>query len=166
MKAINLRMTYIRIKKIQKQEYAYLVESINTERGPRQKVKQYLGKVHHLILPEFIPSEKSENTKKEFLNQLIGNHLKALNFNQTNSEIENEHIVISLENYSMQNKKSQKDIVLSLNPGFLCQFTIQRILNFKKTTDLRKDGYTLANYIKEAGLQITEKEFVQFYQLL
>ncbi len=166
MKAINLRMTYIRTKKIQKQEYAYLVESVNTEKGPRQKVRQYLGKVHHYSLPEFIPSEMSQNTKREFLNRLIGDHLKALNFNQTNSKIENEHITISLEDCSMQNKKSKKEIVLALNPGFLCQFTIHRILNFKKTPDIRKDGYTLANYFKEAGLQISEKEFVQFYQLL
>lgn len=159
-------MAYIRIKKIQKQEYAYLVESINTEKGPRQKVKQYLGKIHHFLLPDFIPSQKNQNTKKEFLNALVKDHLKALNFLEKEEKIIKENINYSLDKCSIQNIKLQKDVVLALHPGFLSNFTLQRILEFKKTRDVRKDGYTLANYFQEAGLQITEKEFVQFYSLL
>ncbi len=159
-------MAYIRIKKIQKQEYAYLVESVNTEKGPRQKVKQYLGKIYHFPLPEFIPSPKNQNTKKEFLNALIRDHLKALNFFENEKKIIKENILFSLDKCSIQNSKSQKDAVLALHPGFLSNFTLQRILEFKKTADVGKDGYTLANYFQEAGLLITEKEFVQFYSLL
>ncbi len=159
-------MAYIRIKKIQKQEYAYLVESVSTERGPRQKVKQYLGRIHHYFLSELIPSERNQNTKKDFLNSLLKEHLKALNFSETRNELVNEQIAVTLDKCSILNTKSKKEVVLALNQGFLCQFTIHRILNFKKTPDLNKDGYALANYFQEAGLQITEEEFVQYYKLL
>ena len=85
-------MAYIRIKKIQKQEYAYLVESINTEKGPRQKVKQYLGKIYHYHLLEYSPKNINGNTKREFLTSLLKNHLTALNF----MEKENKLIIVQL----------------------------------------------------------------------
>ena len=41
-------MVYIRIKRINKFKYAYLVESFQTDKGSRQKVKKYLGRVYGL----------------------------------------------------------------------------------------------------------------------
>ncbi len=159
-------MSYIRIKKIQQHEYAYFVESISTEKGPRQKVKQYLGKVEHHQLPEYSPKDTNHNGKKDFLISLVKNHLTALNFIEKENKLIKENIVFKLDKCLILNTKSEKEVVLALHPGFLCNFTLRRILDFKKTEDLRKDGNTLANFFQEAGLQITEKEFVQFYKLL
>ena len=55
-------MAYIRTKKINNNKYAYLVENKNTPKGPRQKVIQYLGRVHEFKIEKNL---EIEEPKKE-----------------------------------------------------------------------------------------------------
>jgi endo-alpha-1,4-polygalactosaminidase (GH114 family) len=153
-------MTYIRTKKISNKSYAYLVENISTKNGPRQKVKKYLGRVHHLKKQENKDITIMTNNKNEFLKQLISKHLFEFGFEKNKKNLVNDKIIFSL------NKMSFKKGVLAINEGYLCNFTIKRILEFNKTNDLQKDGTLLAKHFLTAGLPVSQNEFIQFYQML
>ena len=75
-------MAYIRTKKINGNKYAYLVEIINTDKGPRQKVKQYLGRVHELEKKKEIGEINEGNTKEEILLNLIVPELSGRGFKE------------------------------------------------------------------------------------
>ncbi|MBI4152848.1 hypothetical protein HY495_03995 [Candidatus Woesearchaeota archaeon] len=159
-------MVYLRIKKIQNKEYAYLVKSIKTEKGPRQKVLRYLGKVQRHILPEKFDKEIKKSGKKDFIRSLAQSHLNALGFSKMKGVIRKGPLIFSPKDYSLHSEKSQKEYILAFEQGYLCKYTLQRLLSFTKSDDVQQDGYTLARYFLEAGLRITEEEFVQFYSLL
>jgi hypothetical protein len=151
-------MPYIRVKKISNKPYAYLVESISTPKGPRQKVKKYLGRVFQVKKNQEITNSIEGKTKKEFLQNLIIKHLQNHGFRSNKGTL-------------VRNKLIFKDLrfnkgVLTINDGHLCNFTIDRILNFKKFNDVEKDGKILAKRFLTAGLLLSQEEFVSFYQLL
>ena len=147
-------MTYIRVKRISKYKYAYLVESVSSPKGPRQKVKKYLGKVYDV--GEVSRDSVSGKSRKEFVRELIRDVLREFN----SSEIK-----VDYDSFSFAKKSSRKDVVLKVNDGFLCEFTVNLILKFRKSGDLQKDGYKLAKYFLDAGLPVSQEEFVEFYQL-
>ena len=153
-------MVYIRTKKISNKDYAYLVENISTENGPRQKVKKYLGRVYELVKESQEPLSISVNNKKEFLRQLVVNQLQSHGFTEKGSFLIKDKI-----NFNTK-KLNFKKGVLAINEGYLCDFTINRILEFKKTKDLQKDGTKLAKLFLSAGLPVSQEEFVKFYQML
>ena len=159
-------MAYLRIKKIQNKEYAYLVKSIKTAKGPRQKVLRYLGKVQRHLLPEQFEKEIKRSTKKDFIGSLVQSHLNALGFSKMKSVMRKGPLIFSQKDYSFRSEKSRKEHILAFEQGYLCQYTLQRLLSFTKSDDVQQDGYALARYFLEAGLRITEEEFIQFYSLL
>ena len=151
-------MTYIRNKEVGTNKYAYLVENISTPKGPRQKVRKYLGKVHDLSDSH----EFAEVKEKEVLMKLIKVTLKSTGFSEKNGEYHYEGIVFNPTTLDLS--KKGKQVVISVNNGHFCNFTLLRIKNFKKTKDLTKDAQVLAKYFLDAGLLISEEEFVDFYK--
>jgi hypothetical protein len=136
-------MGYIRTKYIAGKPYAYFVEC----KGKKQKVKAYLGRVFE---SSFVGERKnvSGKSKKEFLTDFIGQ-----------VEIPPSVVVDGLSIV-----KGKKNVVVKLNDGYLCTFTLKRILTFKSTDDLQKDGELLARYFMDAGLTIRQEEFVEYYE--
>ena len=164
-------MTFIRRKKINGKEYAYLVETVKTSSGPRQKVKLYLGKVHQLENKATTDSNTTTLTinssnKKDFLRKLIIRELKKYNLKEKNKTYQNKSIVFSPKTFTLSKKTNNKPAVANINEGHLCDFTLQRISKFNKTDNLTQDATILAKYFLEAGLQISKEEFVNYYQLL
>ena len=158
-------MVYIRIKKINNGSYAYLVESKNTPAGPRQKVKQYLGKITALQLQNNSPrSEIKTKSQREFVIELVKRELQRHGFSENKHFFQYEDIIFSLQELTI--KKNNKETILHLNQGFLNTYTLQRLFSFKKTKDHTSDAPLLAKYFLEAGLPLSQQEFVQFYQLL
>jgi hypothetical protein len=160
-------MAYIRTKKISGKDYAYLVEIENTSKGPRQRVKKYLGKV--LVMENSAGEPNSERTeitaekKKEFLNQMAIRELKMKGFKKNNNRLEKEGINYSVEDLSL--RKGKKDVLLKLNEGYLSGHTLCEILNFKKSKDVNKDAVRLAKSFLNAGLLVSREEFVRYYQM-
>jgi hypothetical protein len=155
-------MSYIRTKKISDKHYAYLVENVSTSKGPRQKVKQYLGKVHNL--------EKKKDvyiTDENVLNNMILTELTSRGFNKNKEGKYNQgNIVFCPETLTITKKtksKTVKEAIIAVNEGYLCSFTLQRIINFEKSKDFHQDAYQLAKYFLEAGLQVSKEDFVKFY---
>ena len=160
-------MAYIRTKKINGNKYAYLVEIINTDKGPRQKVKQYLGRVHELEKKKEIGDINEGNTKEEILLNLIVPELSGRGFKEREHNLAYKNFIFNPKDFSLTKKtknKTSKEAVISLEEGYLSSFTVQRIINFQKTKNLNEDAHQLAKYFLEAGLQINQELFVRFYE--
>lgn len=159
-------MAYIRTKKINGNKYAYLVEIVNTNKGPRQKVKQYLGRVHELEKKKEVSEISEGNTKEEILLNLILPELSARGFNERKDNLAYKNFIFNSNNFSLTRKtknKTNKEAVIALDEGYLSTFTLQRILNFQKTKNLNDDAHTLAKHFLEAGLPISKDLFVKYY---
>lgn len=161
---------FIRIKKINKQEYAYLVENKwrkNRKNKVRQKTLKYLGRVYKL--------EKS--AKKETRNlggynnsdsgkiilELIKLELFNHDFKQLGRFIfEKNDFHVNLVKKKVTNKKTKKDICLEINNNFLCSYTLRKLLNFSPKPSLTKlqIGKQLANSFESAGIIVPKEVFV------
>ena len=161
-------MSFIRIKKINNNNYAYLVETQNTPKGPRQKVKQYLGRIYELedYNKTNIKTEIRNNNKKSLLQSLINKELSMNGFKEKKEKISNKNFSFCLNKFTITKRKNNKKVTLKLNEGYLSSFTLQRLLNFKKTNNLNQDAKSLAKYFLESGINISEENFIKFYQLL
>ncbi len=207
------KMSFIRIKRINSIEYAYLVSNVwrkrlrrtekkredmenpkdNTEKeikerpkkGSRQKVSKYLGKVVRLLLIaerkeknffEFIDVKNNanylENSKKEIINDLVRFELWKRGFENKGSEcagmIGNEEFNFDLSTTKfIGNDGNEKRIVVEMNEGFLCKYTLRSILNFKIRKDAydeREIGVELAKAFLEAGLNVPKEIFVAYFE--
>jgi len=90
--------------------------------------------------------------------------LKKLGFSKRRGDLVHQGIVFSP--FTIKKRSNNKDVVIALNKGYLCSYTVDRILKFRKTKDINKDGYKLAKYFLEAGIEISRENFVGFYQQL
>lgn len=160
-------MSFIRIKKIGGNEYAYLVENRWYKRnfkgkgkGPRQKVSKYLGRVYafnktdNIDFFTFIKIGNLEeylkdNSKEKVFRDLVEWELFRHNINK-------EEFTIDISNKKII--KGNKEISLKLNEGFLNSFTLGRLFNLKPG-----NSYYLAKCFIEAGIEIPKELFVEIF---
>ncbi len=157
-------MSFIRTKKIDGKDYAYLVENKwykrrfkGKGRGPRQKVSKYLGRVHSFNKTgniDFLTFKKinrleqylKDNNKNQIFKDLVEWELVRHNINK-------EEFTIDFTNKKIM--KGNKEISLRMNEGFLNSFTLARLFNLKSG-----DSYYLAKCFVEAGIEIPKEVFV------
>ena len=162
-------MAFIRVKTIHDKPYAYLVENVSTENGPRQKVKQYLGRIYDAsaLGEETTRDLVTGDSRKEFLLNLVLREMPGFQANKDQFNFEN--TIFCPESFTVRRSTksgSDKETILSLHGGYLSSFTLQRIIDFKKTKDVEKDARILAKYFLEAGLLISQEEFISFYEMI
>lgn len=166
---------FIRVKKIKKDgksyPYAYLVDnkwykrgSKKRGKGSRQKVVKYLGRVYSFEKVsddgffEYIKikEEDTENyirktSKNKIIKDLVrwelGRHEADKEFFLKNNKI----------------MREEKEVSLKINEGLLCTYTLSRLLNFKFLGDERKDGFSLAKYFVEAGIEVPKEIFIGIF---
>ncbi len=153
---------FVRVKKIKGQRYGYLVQNSWTSEGTRQKVGKYLGRVHK-------PEKKLNLTVKEHY---------GLNFDEflANKELKDilYHIVLlELHNHGLPKEcfdpqtltftEGNRQIVLEINQGFLCQATLEKALAYKSEDDA---GFRLAELLLGAGLAVEKDLFVALFEKL
>lgn len=157
---------FIRIKKINNQEYAYLVENYWVNNSSRQKVKEYLGKVVKPERTEFNSSIDFNSDYLDLINKLFERELLRHGFKEVKvlqgRTLELGRIKANLESFDVV--KGKKNVLLSINEGFLSKKTIQELVNFKHLEDKQKTGLKLAQAILEAGLKVSEEEFVKLFE--
>ena len=156
-------MGFIRTKKIDGKEYAYLVENKwykrkakGRGRGPRQRVSKYLGrvyvfdKVNDVDFYNFMKINDLEgylkNNKSTVFRDLVEWELFRHSINK-------EDITIDYTNKKIL--KNNKEISLRMNEGFLNSFTLNRLFGLRAG-----DSYYLAKCFVEAGIQIPKEVFV------
>ncbi len=157
-------MSFIRIKRINGKEYAYLVENKWYKRkvkgkgkGPRQKVSKYLGRVYKF----------NKTNNNDFLNFKNINDIEQYIKNNRKNEIIKDlvewelfrHNVDKEEFYiDFSNKKiikDEKEVSLRINEGFLNSYTLNRLFNLRAG-----NSYFLAKCFVEAGIEIPKEVFV------
>jgi len=167
-------MSFIRTKKIKGKEYAYIVENRWKKRGNRvkQKTKKYLGRVYRFDRTNMMDfygfynisdvEEYLKNKNKEdIINDLIKLELFNYGFQEKDGIWQKESVFFDFRNKKVYNEKN-KSIALAFNEGFLSDFTIKRILNFR--AEIEEDGYILAKLFVEAGIAVPKEVFVGYYK--
>ena len=159
---------FFRIKKIKGKEYAYIVENEWRRKGSRQKVKDYIGRVYRLNLVndiDFLQYRKIENIQSYIENNDKNNIINDLiEWELFKFGIKKEEFSIDIINAKIQ--KGKKNIALWINEGFMCDYTLKNLLEFKSEGDEEIDGYRLAKSFVEAGIKVPQEIFVGLYQKL
>ena len=185
-------MVYVRVKKFKREDgsivkYAYLVENRWKKRGTktgkkgaRQKVKAYLGKVHGLsrtgdkeFISHFAVSDVKahfdENNHDNLIRDLIRVELLNHGFIENGDFYVNGDLAVYLgDDFFIKNLKDEKDrkLVLSMNEGFLCKETFDKIAGFKARGTEEEIGLELGNALLEAGLKVPNEVFVEMVERL
>ena len=171
-------MTFIRIKKIKGIQYAYLIKNrwLKTKKQPKQKVVGYLGK---LIIPDSMLEESSEqipnpevnfydsmniiepedyidkNDVPDIIKDLVEFELKRHNMNGIEGlEIDSSKAKVMAKN---------KNVVLRLNDGYLCNYTMKRLVNFDFKGEEEEVGLELAKRFIGAGIAVPNEIFIGIF---
>ncbi len=168
---------FVRVKRRKDKEYsyAYLVENEWTEKGTRQVVKKYLGKVYELKNEENTNIDVLQLMKKtayEFTREIIIIELKKKGFKQEGERLINERyeLTINLNNFEFLTSKG-KPFVIKTNEGFMCDSTINELLKFVKNDSKEEKNKSefesrsrliksLASLFLESGLPANENYFI------
>ena len=154
---------FIRVKKIKNQNYAYLVNSKYTEKGVRQKIVKYLGKVIELKKNEKKEIKKySHLTPKQLIHELVLLELKNHGFKKNKDIFKLKKFIYNPKEHSFSSRN--KNIVLKLNNEFMCQHTISHLLNFEYNGDEEQIGLALAKAVVSSGLTIPKEAFIYLFE--
>ena len=142
-------MSFIRTKKIDGKEYAYLVENRwykrkhkGKNRGPRQRVNKYLGRVYSFNKTENIDffTFKKINNLEQYLKNNSNNKNNVfrdlIEWELFRHNIDKEEFAIDYSNKKIISKNNNKEVSLRMNEGFLNSFTLNRIFNLNSKTSL------------------------------
>lgn len=151
---------FVRTKKIKGKDYAYLVENFWSEKGSRQKVKQYIGSVRKLEKTGEVEALLDESKDYKSLARDSAKHeLLKHGFIEEEGFLKKEGIVVDL--FEGKVRDNIKNVALSLNEGFLCESTINQLLNFIPQGSNTEIGMKLANNLLEAGIKLSQEEFIK-----
>ena len=169
---------YIRTKNIPTKEafstYAYLVRSKRRHSKVKQKNLRYLGRVYkldqlELSLQEFLKEDTdsfiSNNSKRQITLKLIEFELLNHGFKQlNNNQFILGEIKVDLNKLKFKNKSSN-NLVLEINEGFLCEYTLNSMLNFKfPNLDEKECGKSLANALLNTGIKLNQELFINLFR--
>ena len=165
---------YIRIKQLKKQKYAYLVKNKRYKRRkhPKQITTKYLGrlytppKIGNKVLYEPNVEKYFKNTSSnKIIKNLMEIELINHNFKKQDKVWKQEDMTIDLSNNKITNIK-ENPIAIELNEGFLTNYTLKQLLNYKFTPEisLMQQGQTLANLLVSAGIKIEDEIFLRLFE--
>lgn len=156
---------FLRTKKVKGNDYCYLVENKAVKGKVKQKTKKYLGRVFWL-------EKKEERSFMEYmgilelgpyleksLEKVLGDLMEWELF-KVNFDVEG----LKFDKKKLKIMKGKQEVVLGVNEGFMCNFTVKRILGFEPTGDLDKDAGRLAKLFVEAGFDLEKEVFIGIYQ--
>ena len=158
-------MTFVRIKKIKGKEYAYIVENKWKSESSRQEVRGYLGRVYRFELKnliDFLQFVKTENAEKYVNENDASKIIKDLiEWEFFKFDVDRQKFSVDLTNKIIQ--IHNKNTVLLINEGFMCNFTLKNLLEFESKNNEENNGYRLARSFVEAGIRVPQEIFVGLF---
>jgi hypothetical protein len=148
---------FIRKKKINNNEYAYLVENRyhKKKKQSRQKTSKYLGKVINL-------GNSNKQTQASTINEAIINELNRFGFKESKNKLIKNGIEIDLGTFQVI--EGSKKICLELNEGFLCNLTLTNLLNFNSQNLNQKEIiHNFADAFVSAGINLHYESFINIF---
>lgn len=172
-------MAYFRVKRIKGKEYGYIVQSKwrkskkkGFKRCPKQKVKEYLGRVYKLGKEkdidfwETIDSEQAVYlrmaTKDKIIHDLVRFELLRHGFVSSEGRWVKDDILVDIGKKKIMNKLKSK-CVLAINEGHLCSYRLKRLSAYDKRGDISETGYELAKLFIGCGIDIPQDVFIEYY---
>jgi hypothetical protein len=137
---------FVRRKILKGNPYGYLVENTWTDKGPRQKVVEYLGRIHDVDEKEAMDLSSVEDA--DILSAVVEHEVS-------------EDIQVDLKKRTVQ--KNGESIVLGLNGGVLCDQTLAQVFKGLHTRNESRPGIAFATALRNAGLRIDKQSFIQLY---
>lgn len=145
--------------------YAYLVKSFLYKRGPRQKVIQYLGRVYVLPDPDMIRINTVDfrGSWKRVVRLLIVQELQRRGFKKVKNLLKEGRFKVDLLKKEVVSQ--DQSIVLKINQGFLCNFTLRKVFEYKPplVNDLGV-GKDLGNWLLLAGIAVNQEQFLELFK--
>jgi len=175
-------MSFIRIKKIKGNEYAYLVQNKwrrcigRKGKSAKQKVKEYLGRVYRLGIEykdkgfwETVDSEPETYlrlaTKDKIIHDLIRFELIRHGFANIKDKWKKDELEVDILKRKIVNKINTRSVI-AMNEGYMCSYNLKRIFRYEQRGDITETGYELARLFVESGIDIPQEVFVGFYDKL
>lgn len=145
-------------------DYAYLVENKWSKYGSRQKVKKYLGKIYKFDFKNDEEFKIIEGSYKKLLRCLFENELIKHGFESKNDVFLMNNCFIDLNKLKVYDK-NEKEIVLQINAGFVCEYSLKELFNLKydEGDDFKKE---FAKKLVLSGLDVNPEVFVKLYGLI
>lgn len=169
-------MAFIRVKQVKNNVYCYIVENkwIKGKKTPKQKVKKYLGRVYmyydnkkdfyRIMNIQDSAKYMKENAKAVIISDLIRAELLRKGFIDKKNKLIQDKVSYLPDKNVFLVKGREKNISIASNHGFLHEWTIKRILDFKKKGNKRNSGLLLAKYFVEAGIAVPREVFVVVFE--
>lgn len=179
-------MAFIRIKKFKQKngallEYAYLVQNKwrkskkGVKRSPKQKVKEYLGRVYKLEKVKDVDFWETIDldqerylkiaTKEKILHDLVRYELIRFGFVNCEGKWFKDDVLVDIGKKKVTNNLRSK-CVLAINEGHLCNYRLKRLYAYDKRGDIEEIGYELARLFIESGIDIPQEVFIVYYEKL
>jgi len=155
---------FVRVKKIKGYQYAYLVENSWKKGTSKQKVKDYLGKVFTFSAQEKPFQGDLSGEFKQNVFELFRWQLGCYGFSVTKDAAIKDGLKVDLIGLKFVQEKSGKPFVLKGKDGYLCLFTLKKLLNFESKGYDEKVGKDLAHAFVDAGIDIPQEAFVQVFE--
>lgn len=160
-------MGFLRTKTIKGNEYLYYVENKYKSGKIVQKSKKYLGRVLEFEKEKDLEVDSEIFTTLSFdasIMKLIGTELLNRGFDQKKEIFEKGNITVNLRKKKVWNKN--REIAIKMNQGYLCNYNLKKLLNFKVEEDWNyKDiGLNLANILANNGIKPKPEEFITIVQ--
>lgn len=169
---------FVRLKKLKGNNYAYLVANNWTKKGPRQKIKKYLGRCINLEkkkeveigiknIEEFVHG----NGVKKILARVFEYELLKFGFKKDplrRGFLYYNDIEAKPKTFKIYHKEQKNNIVLKINEGYLCEYLVKRILKFSKKDNEdeieNNDAIRFAELFIMAGIDIDKEIFIELFQ--
>ena len=162
-------MSFIRIKKRSygasgEAAYAYLVENRWSKAKARQRVKQYLGRVYS---SDKQPVDFFSYLGITDLDSYMSKDFLAVLADLVSWELhQHRHDEVTVNVSECRVAHDGRCIVVKMNDGYLCDFTMQQIIKAHKTLLEDVPGNELATAFVNAGIAIPKELFVELYSKL
>jgi len=156
---------FVRIKRINGIDYAYLVENEWTPKGSRQNVTAYLGKVLKVQRQKITIQRLTGSNYNKLINDLIETTLLDYGFQKQNQHPQT-YILndITVDLLQMRTVPKHKPAVLALEQGHFCEQTIAELIRFSKKENPEKTAVALASALLQAGISISTENMVALFE--
>jgi hypothetical protein len=104
----------------------------------------------------------SESDFKDTIMKLVEFELMKNGFKRQKNKLKKEDFTFDIENIKFL--KAKQNVIFEANEGFLCEFTLNKLMNFKARGHEEKVGFDLANALLEAGLAVPQEIFINIFE--
>ena len=168
-------MAFIRIKKINGQEYVYLIRNKWTRQGSRQKLSKYLGKLYvptldkpDLKFEDFSDINFEKSLSRDIVRELVKWELARHGFQAVKKNLmvkDNCYANLATRDLYLETGRGRSKAAIKLYNDFLAEYTLRKLLDFKtEKIGMEIVGQEFARAFVIAGINVPKETFITIFQ--